>query len=62
MMGVSLALEVDGVNPFHNIGVMYSMTHIMLSILNLPRHIRNAFANIYLVGIIPAKANQSHPI
>ena len=23
--------------------------------LNLPRHIRNAFANIYLVGIIPGK-------
>ncbi|MEW8547304.1 MAG: hypothetical protein AB2693_27670, partial [Candidatus Thiodiazotropha sp.] len=52
-MGISLALELDGVNPFHNIGVMYSMTPIMITILNLPRHIRNVFQNIYLVGIIP---------
>ena len=53
-MGISLALEHDGVNPFHNIGVMYSMTPIMITILNLPRHIRNVSQNIHLVGIIPA--------
>ncbi|WAR04472.1 hypothetical protein MAR_019841 [Mya arenaria] len=54
-MGISFALELDGVNPFHNIGVMYSMTPIMLTILNFPRHIRNSFGNIQLVVIIPGK-------
>lgn len=54
-MGISFALELDGVNPFHNIGAIYSMTPIMLTILNFPRHIRNAFGNINLVGIIPGK-------
>lgn len=52
-MGLSLALEMDGVNPFHNIGVSYSMTPIMLTVINWPRHMRNAFGNIMLVGIIP---------
>ncbi|XP_021358140.1 uncharacterized protein LOC110453510 isoform X1 [Mizuhopecten yessoensis] len=52
-MGISMALEMDGVNPFHNIGVIYSMTPIMLTVLNLPRHMRNSFGNINLVGIIP---------
>lgn len=53
--GISFALELDGVNPFHNIGVIYSMTPIMLTMLNLPRHIRNTFGNILLVGIIKGK-------
>ena len=52
-LGMSLAFEMDGVNPFHNIGVQYSMTPMMLTILNLPRHIRNTFRHISLVGIIP---------
>ena len=52
-MGISFAFEMDGVNPYHNIGVCYSMTPMMLTILNLPRHIRNTFSNINLVGIIP---------
>ena len=51
--GVSFALEMDGVNPFHNVGIQYSMTPIMLTLLNLPRNIRNEFSNIFLVGIIP---------
>ncbi|XP_050402379.1 uncharacterized protein LOC126818822 [Patella vulgata] len=34
---------------------MYSMTPIMLTMLNLPRHIRNAFGNIMLCGIIPGQ-------
>lgn len=33
-MGISLALELDGVNPFHNIGVLYSMTPMMLTVLD----------------------------
>lgn len=54
-MGLSLAFEMDGANPFHNVGIIYSMTPIMLTILNLPRHISNAFGNILLVGIIPGR-------
>ena len=30
-MGLSLALELDGVNHFHNIGVQYSMTPILIA-------------------------------
>ena len=51
--GVSFALEMDGVNPFHNVGIQYSMTPLMLTLLNLPRNVRNQFGNIFLVGIIP---------
>ena len=51
--GLSFAFEVDGVNPFHNIGVQYSMIPMMLSLLNIPINTSNAFGNIMLVGIIP---------
>ncbi|XP_060083986.1 uncharacterized protein LOC132563249 [Ylistrum balloti] len=51
--GLSFAFEADGVSPYHNVGVRYSMTPIMLTLLNLPRHIRNNFGNILLVRIIP---------
>lgn len=52
--GVALSLCTDGVNPFSVQRVSYSMWPIMLTILNLPRHIRNKFENILLVGIVPA--------
>ncbi|XP_021376310.1 uncharacterized protein LOC110465059 [Mizuhopecten yessoensis] len=58
-LGLSFALEVDGVNPYHNIGVIYSMTPMMMTILNLPRQVRNCFKNIMLVGIIKGKKNHS---
>lgn len=48
--GLSLA---DGMNPFKHNKVSYSMWPVMLTILNLPRNIRNHFGNILLVGIIP---------
>ena len=51
--GISFALELDGVNPYHNVGIQYSMTPIMLTLLNLPRNVRNQFGNIFLVGVIP---------
>ena len=51
--GISLALCADGVNPFHINRVQYSMCPIVLSLLNLPRHIRYKFSNMMLVGIIP---------
>lgn len=56
--GISLALCTDGVNPFAHNRVSYSMWPIMLTLLNLPRHLRNRFASILLVGIIPS--NGSH--
>ena len=56
--GIALSLCTDGVNPYSVQGVSYSMWPIMLTILNLPRHIRNLFTNIILAGIIPS--NGSH--
>lgn len=42
--------------PFSKDKVQYSMTPITLSLLNLPRHIRNQAASMFLVGIIPGKS------
>lgn len=56
--GVSLAVCTDGVNPFSKNRVSYSMWPIFLTILNLPRHVRNLFSNILLVGIIPGKGSK----
>ena len=39
--GLSLALCTDGVNPFNHNKVPYSMWPIMLTILKLPRKVRN---------------------
>ena len=52
--GMLLQLSTDGVNPFSSNKVNYSMWPIMLTILNLPRNVRNLFENILLAGIIPA--------
>lgn len=51
--GVSLAFCADRVNPFHNNRVQYSMCPLVMSLLNLPRHLRYQFNNLLLVGIIP---------
>ena len=56
--GLSLALCADGVNPFNHNKVTYSMWPIMLTILNLPRKVRNHFGNILLVGIVPANGSR----
>ena len=56
--GISLAFCTDGVNPFNHIKVTYSMWPIMLTILNLPRSIRNHFGNFILVGIIPGNGSK----
>ena len=44
--GISLALCTDGVNRFAHNKVVYSMWPIMLTLLNLPRRLRNLFTNI----------------
>lgn len=56
--GISLALCTDGVNPFAHNKVSYSMWPIMLTLLNLPRHLRNKFASIMFVGIVPSNGAQ----
>ena len=56
--GISLALCTDGVNPFAHNKVAYSMWPIMLTLLNLPRYMRNLFASILLVGIIPSNGSK----
>ena len=59
--GIALSLCTDGVNPFSHHRVSYSMWPIMLTLLNLPRQIRQSFANILLVGIIPAGSSGKEP-
>lgn len=56
--GISLSICADGVNPFAHNKVTYSMWPIMLTLLNLPRHMRNRFASILLVGIVPGNGSQ----
>ena len=55
--GISLALCTDGVNPFSHAHVKYSMWPIMITVLNLPRNMRNLFSSILLLGIIPGNGN-----
>ena len=56
--GVAFSLCTDGVNPFSVQRISYSMWPIMVTLLNLPRDIRNNFSNILLVGIIPPNGTQ----
>ena len=56
--GIGLSLCTDGVNPFSHQQVTYSMWPIMMTILNLPRHVRNSFSNILLLGIIPGSGRK----
>lgn len=56
--GLSVAFCTDGVNPFSHNRVAYSMWPIMLTLLNLPRKMRNTFGNILLLGIIPGNGSQ----
>lgn len=51
--GLSLQFSTDGVNPFSGNKVVYSMWPVMLTVLNLPKRLRNLFSNMLLVGIIP---------
>jgi len=53
-----LALCTNGVNPFAHNRVQYSMWPIMLTLLNLPRNLRNSFASILLGGIVPSNGAQ----
>ena len=56
--GLSLQFSTDGVNPFSGNKVVYSMWPVMLTVLNLPKRLRNLFANMLLVGIIPGNGGR----
>ena len=61
LRGMLLQLSTDGVNPFSSNKVNYSMWPIMLTVLNLPRNVRNLFENIMLAGIVPAQTEGQEP-
>lgn len=53
--GISFGFCTDGTNPYSKEKISYSMWPIMLSLLNLPLHLRNVRGSILLAGIIPGK-------
>ena len=54
--GISLGICADGLNPFSKERTTYSMWPLVLSILNLPRHLRNLAGSLLLSGIIPGRS------
>lgn len=55
---ISFAFNTDGVNPYSQNRVTYSMWPIILTVLNLPRNIRYDFGNFWLVGTIPGNGTK----
>ena len=53
--GISLSICTDGTNPFSKEKNQYSMWPIMLTLLNLPSHLRTNYGSMLLTGIIPGK-------
>lgn len=58
--GISLSFCTDGMNPFSKEKIAYSMWPIVMTVLNLPRNIRNQPGSMFLVGIIPGKNEPHH--
>jgi len=58
--GISFSLCTDGTNPFSKERVSYSMWPITLTVLNLPREVRNTAGAMFLVGIIPGRKEPHH--
>ena len=56
---ISFAFNTDGVNPYSQNRVSYSMWPIMLTVLNLPRKIRYNFGNFWFVGTVPGNGNHT---
>ncbi len=56
--GISFALNTDGVNPYSQNRVSYSMWPIILTLLNLPRQFRCTFGNFWLVGTVPGNGTK----
>ena len=51
--GIAFVLCTDGVNPFSQNRVSYSMWPIVMTLLNLPRPVRFLPSSLFLVGIVP---------
>ena len=51
--GLLIQLSTDGVNPFSSNKVCYSMWPVMVTILNLPKILRNKHKCVMPAGIIP---------
>ena len=56
--GISFALNTDGVNPYSQNRVSYSMWPIIMTVLNLPRRIRCSYENFWLVGTVPGNGTK----
>ena len=56
--GISSALNTDGVNRYSHNKVSYSMWAIVMTVLNLPRKVCHAFANVWLVGTVPGNGTK----
>jgi len=57
MWTLSFAFCTEGVNPFSQNKVVYSMWPMLLTLLNYPRNVHNLFGNIFLLGIIPGNGS-----
>ena len=58
--GIVLSICLDGVNPFKQNQIDYSMWPIEVSVDNFPPSIRNTCAGIWLAGIIPGCGSKEH--
>lgn len=52
---VVVAFNTDGVNPFHSQGIQYSCWPLLLTIMNLPKKVRNKSNALVLVTVVPSK-------
>ena len=59
--GLLIQLSTDGVNPFNSNKVCYSMWPVVVTILNLPKILRNKHKCEMLAGIIPTNAKSIDP-
>lgn len=55
---IVLALNTDGVNPFHSQNVQYSFWPIIMTIMNLPPHVRTKHDALFLYGIVPSRRDR----
>ena len=52
---VVVGFNTDGVNPFHSQGIQYSCWPLVLTIMNLPKTMRNKGNALILVTVVPSK-------
>lgn len=52
---IILGMNTDGINPYHSQGIQYSMWPLILTIMNLPKHIRNKEKGFILSAVVPSR-------